>query len=280
MQLVDSSLGATKASVDACTQAVSRLRLHAQANLEKRRACEEWKAKRAPLLEALEEKVSRLETIGGVNLERVVLEIERKKEMCQQLQGTEAALELSARAIEARQRRGLEQIQDAMVRDKRIIDRAENKLLLFRSAFEAGDWDDPDSDVTYWRDQYASPRTRWPWLGRTRTRRSWASPSRRRSGRTPRGRVCRWPTTTSSSPSPARSRPRRTWILPSHLQLPSRGRSPSLPALRCNAARCNAARCSRSSPARGSRPRAARCHTARACWALARRVWSARRRRS
>jgi len=152
VQLVDDSLLNTATKVSDSTLAVQRLRQYAQRNIEKRVACEVWKAEAAPRLEEIEETVARLDEVRNVNVERVALDIERKKERYARLQGTEKAIEESARAIELTQRRKLGKLQSTISKEKRILTFVESKVQLMRSTFEAGEWDNPAQEIEYYKE--------------------------------------------------------------------------------------------------------------------------------
>merc|ERR1719421_2685393 len=82
------------------------------------------------------------------------MQIKQKEQAKSQLQTTDEAVMKTARLVDVTHRRQLQQMQKSMRKEERMGRRVDEKLRLYRQTFEAGDWDDPDSEVTFWKEQY------------------------------------------------------------------------------------------------------------------------------
>lgn len=134
-RLSEDELGKSLHQRQACEAAIDSLRARAVHDEELRRRLVAWKLKKGRRLEELEVEVDKYERIGGANVDRLLLELQRRDAMLMQLRGSESVDDRLALEREGKLKE-LAELKAKTAKERKLTARAMGKLELIQAELE------------------------------------------------------------------------------------------------------------------------------------------------
>jgi len=155
-QLIQAELGKSHRQMTSCEETIQVLRTQMETNDEWRQQLQTWKDSVREHLGELENRVDRQSKIGSVNIERLLLEHERRDATLEQFEKKHKNWTAAQQEKEFKER---QKIHAKLQQEKNLVMQAEAKASLMRGELERGG-SDRDSLVTLWQQQHQEFHTR------------------------------------------------------------------------------------------------------------------------
>lgn len=127
---------------------VEQLRKDLQLQIKNKQKLVSWKVKNAQLLEQLEEKVDKYERWNQYDVDKLILELDKKKTELKKLSGLEQKMSRKADIIEQKSAKKLEEVTKKLKREQMLKESAFGKLTIIRTDQEV------QIDTTLWQKKY------------------------------------------------------------------------------------------------------------------------------